>query len=216
MIDYRIVIAGEPIPKARHRTQHKDKNGNALPFVKTYNTQADSQAAYRWEAIQYLTKAGTGLFLIEDCPIAMGLTYIMPVRKNWAQYKLRDLERGMIFYHYKKPDLDNLIKFTKDVLEGLCYKNDSQVALMDPPPVKVYGLKAMTIIQIRTLPKSEMTETFTSRRPFEGLPKLVAKSGNIREAKTFVGDIIGKPKGGEVNEAFVSSDDFWDSMLQGV
>ena len=156
MIDYKIVIQGEPIPKARHRTQHKDRNGKALDFVRSYSVQEDEEATYRWEAIQYLTKSGTGLFVIEDCPIAMGLTYIMPVRKNWAKYKIRDLERGMTFYHYKKPDLDNLIKFTKDVLEGLCYKNDSQVAVMDPPPMKIYGLEAKTIIQIRTLPIFEM------------------------------------------------------------
>ena len=155
MIDYKIVIPGEPIAKARPRFQHKDKNGNALPFVRTYNLQEDEQADYRWDVIQFLTQSGTGLFLIEDCPIAMGLTYIMPVRKNWPQYKIRDLNRGMTFYHYIKPDLDNLIKFTKDVLEGLCYFNDSQVALMDPPPVKIYGIEPKTIIQIRTLPKSD-------------------------------------------------------------
>ena len=183
MIDYKIVIQGEPIAKARHKTQHKDKHGNALPYVRTYNPQADEQAAYRWDVIQYLTNNGTGLFLIEDCPIAMGLTYIMPVRKNWAQYKVRDLKRGMIFYHFIKPDLDNLIKFTKDVLSGLCYHDDSQVALMDPPPVKIYGLKAMTIIQIRTLPKAEMTERLTNRRPFEGLPEIEPKGGDLDAEK---------------------------------
>ena len=196
LIDYKIVIPGEPIPQARPKFVHKDRNGNPLPFVKTVNTQEDEQAAYRWDVIQYLTKSGTGLFLIEDCPIAMGLTYVMPVRKNWAQYKIRDLKRGMVFYHYIKPDLDNLIKFTKDVLSGLCYHDDSQVAVMDPPPIKIYGLEAKTIIQIRTLPKFEMVKAYTDRRDFEGLPKI-------------------EKKGGEINEVFVSSDGFWDTMVAG-
>ena len=213
MIDYKIEIPGEPIAKARPRFVHKDKNGNALPFIHTYPAQEDEEEAYRWAVIQYLTKAGTGLFLIEDCPIALGLTYIMPVRKNWPQYKLRDLERGMIFYHYKKPDLDNLVKFTKDVLEGLCYKNDSQVALMDPPPVKFYGFEAKTIIQIRTLPKTEMTERFTTRRQFEGLPKLVAKSGNIGEAKAFVENIVGKPKGVDNYPPISATRDIWGNLI---
>lgn len=158
MIDYKIEIPGEPIAKERPLFVHKDKNGNALRYVKVVNKQEDEEAAYRWDVIQYLTKSGTGLFLIEDCPIAMGLTYIMPVRKNWPQYKIRDLGRGMTFYHYIKPDLDNLIKFTKDVLEGLCYYNDAQVAVMDPPPVKIYGFKPKTIIRIRSLPECEMLE----------------------------------------------------------
>lgn len=179
LIDYKIIIPGEPIAKARHRTVHKDKNGKALDFIHSYNTQEDEEAAYRWAAIQYLTKAGTGLFIIENCPIAMGLTYIMPVRKNWAKYKIRDLERGMTFYHFKKPDLDNLIKFTKDVLEGLCYHNDSQIAVMDPPPIKIYGLEPKTIIQIRTLPKFEMVEDDMDRREFEGLPKVESKGGDL-------------------------------------
>jgi Holliday junction resolvase RusA-like endonuclease len=163
LINYKIVIPGEPIKKERHRTVYKDRNGKALPFPRTYNPQEDEEAAYRWAAIQYLTKNYGGLFMLENCPIAMGLTYIMPVRKNWPQYKIRDLNRGMTFYHFKKPDLDNCIKFTKDVLEGLCYKNDSQIALMDPPPVKIYGLEAKTIIQIRTLPEFEMTDMFSTR-----------------------------------------------------
>ena len=197
LIDYKIVIPGEPIKKERHRTVYKDRNGKALPFPRTYNPQEDEQAKYRWAVIQYLTKTGTGLFLIKDCPIAMGLTYVMPIRKNWAQYKIRDLKRGMTFYHYKKPDLDNLIKFTKDALEGLCYDNDSQVAIMDPPPIKSYGLEPKTIVQIRTLPKFEMVQRYADRREFEGLAKI-------------------ETKGGEINEAFVSSDSFWDSMVNGV
>jgi len=196
VIDYKIVIPGEPIAKERHRTQHKDKNGKALPYVRFYNPQEDEQEAYRWNVIQYLNRSGTGLFIIEDCPIAMGLTYIMPVRKNWPQYKIRDLKRGMTFYHYIKPDLDNLIKFTKDVLSGLCYYDDAQIAVMDPPPVKIYGLEAKTIIRIRTLPKFEMTEIFKSRAVVEGLPEI-------------------ETKGGEKHETVPDGSNFWDNVMQG-
>lgn len=156
LIEYTIIVDGEPIPKARHRTAHKDKNGNALPYVIYYDKQDKEKKAYKEAAHAYLTvNYPAELLMIESGPIAMGLTYIMPVRKSWAQYKLRDLKRGMMFYHFVKPDLDNLIKFTKDVLEGLCYKNDAQISLMDPPPIKIYGLEARTIIKIRTLPEFE-------------------------------------------------------------
>lgn len=36
------------------------------------------------------------------------------------------MERGWIF-HTKRPDLDNLIKFVKDCLNGVVYQDDSQV-----------------------------------------------------------------------------------------
>ncbi len=156
LINYTIIVDGDPIPKARHRTQHKDRDGNALDFVRSYSTQGDQVKAYRKSVLAYLTRNyPTKLLRIESGPISMGLTFIMPVRKNWPQYKLTHLKQGMIFYHFKKPDLDNLIKFTKDVLEGLCYKNDSQISVMDPVPMKIYGFEARTIIQIRTLPEFE-------------------------------------------------------------
>ena len=165
MIDYKIEVLGEPIAKARPLFVHKDRNGKALPYVKVVNKQEDAEAAYKWEVIQYLNRSGTGVFIIEDCPIAMGLTFIMPIRKNWPQYKIRDLKRGMVFYHFKKSDLDNLVKFVKDCLEGICYKNDSQIAVLDPPAMKIYGLQAKTIIRIRSLPEFEILETGVKSDP---------------------------------------------------
>lgn len=155
----KIIIPGEPIPKARPRFVHKDKHGNALPFIHTFNQQENEEAAFKWAAMKYMTENNGGVMsIIEDGPIAMGLTFIMPVRKNWPQYKIRDLQRGMTFYHFIKPDLDNCIKFVKDCLQGLCYKNDSQVTVMYPPPLKIYGFEPKTIIRIRTLPEFEMVK----------------------------------------------------------
>ena len=105
-----------------------------------------------------MTENGKGMYIVEDAPIAMGFTFIMPVRKNWPQYKIRDLRRGMTFYHFIKPDTDNLVKFAKDCLQGICYTNDGQVSVYDPCPVKIYGFEPKTIIRIRSLPVCEMLE----------------------------------------------------------
>jgi len=156
IINYTIEIPGEPIAKERPYFVSKDRNGKPLPFVKTINRQEDAQTAWKFTAMKFMTESGIGMYIIENAPIAMGFTFIMPVRKNWPQYKIRDLQRGMTFYHFVKPDLDNLIKFTKDCLQGICYKNDSQVAIYDPPPVKIYGFEPKTIIRIRSLPEFEM------------------------------------------------------------
>ena len=159
LIDYQIKVPGPPIPKQRPYFVHKDKNGNALPFVKTINRQGDAEAAFKFSVLKYCTENAGGVCTIADGPIALGLTFVMPIPKsNWPQYKIRDLKRGMIFYHFIKPDLDNLIKFVKDCLQGICYANDSQVATMDPHPVKIYGLEPKTIIRIRSLPECEMLE----------------------------------------------------------
>ena len=88
--------------------------------------------------------------MIDEGPVALGLTFIMPTTKNWPKYKIRDLKRGVIFYHHVKPDLDNLIKFVKDCLSGMVYRDDNQVALMREPQ-KIYGLEPKTIIEVEEL-----------------------------------------------------------------
>lgn len=152
-VDYTFTVYGPPIPEKRPLFVHKDRNGKALPFVKVINRQEDEQAKFKWDAMADLMKSGTGLYIHEEGPIAMGLTFIMPIPKGWPQYKIRDVGRGVNFYHFSKPDSDNLVKFVMDCLEGICYKNDSQIATMDPAPVKIYGFEPKTIIRIRTLPE---------------------------------------------------------------
>lgn len=49
--------------------------------------------------------------------------------------------------HTKKPDLDNLIKFTKDCLNGVAWHDDSQVVEYGAMK-KVYGDEPMTRILI--------------------------------------------------------------------
>ena len=159
VIDYQIKVPGAPIPKKRPLFAHKDKNGKALPFVKTINLQGDDEASWKYAAMKYMTERGGVQSVLQDGPIALGFTFIMPIpRSSWPQYKIRDLRRGMTFYHFGTPDTDNLIKFCKDCMQGLCFKNDSQVAAYDPYPVKIFGFKPMTIIRVRSLPECEMIE----------------------------------------------------------
>ena len=149
MIKYRIEVHGKPIAKKRPRFVHKDKKGNPLPYVKTINPQETEEGRFMWKVMEQLQKGGHFL-MINEGPVALGLTFIMPVTKNWPKYKLRDLKRGVIFYHHSRPDLDNLIKFVKDCLSGMVYRDDNQVALMREPQ-KIYGLEPKTIIEVEQL-----------------------------------------------------------------
>jgi Holliday junction resolvase RusA-like endonuclease len=63
--------------------------------------------------------------------------------------------RGEI-QHTKKPDLDNLIKFVKDCLNGVCWVDDSQVVKIDA--IKQYGsfgVEPNTLIIITEEPGKE-------------------------------------------------------------
>ena len=50
----------------------------------------------------------------------------MPIPKSASKKKQGAMKSGEI-RHTKKPDLDNCIKFVKDCLNGIAWKDDSQV-----------------------------------------------------------------------------------------
>lgn len=56
--------------------------------------------------------------------IRLEVTFFMQMPKPLSKKKRSELIGQ---YHIKKPDTDNLIKTVKDSLEGIFYKNDSQI-----------------------------------------------------------------------------------------
>lgn len=134
----QITIQGKPIAKKRPRFYR------AGEFIGKYNPQETEEGHWMWEAKQQL-KEGPYIG-----PIKLEICFVMPITKAWPKYQRRDLEHGQqTFWHEKKPDLDNLIKFVKDCLNGLAWKDDSQVAFITAK--KIYGLESETIICISYL-----------------------------------------------------------------
>ena len=74
----------------------------------------------------------------------------MPVPKSWPKWKVRDLERGVVFWHYKKPGVSNLVKFAEDCLNGLVWKDEAQIAWVKNPQ-KYYGFEPKTVIEVEEL-----------------------------------------------------------------
>jgi hypothetical protein len=60
------------------------------------------------------------------------------------------------FHHNKKPDLDNLCKFILDTMNGLVFKDDSQICAMGAK--KIYSSKPGTLIKITPLTKNNRGE----------------------------------------------------------
>jgi len=55
----------------------------------------------------------------------MSITFFMPIPKTMPKKKREELK-----YHYKRPDLDNLIKWVLDVAQGVLFEDDSRVCVM--------------------------------------------------------------------------------------
>jgi len=67
------------------------------------------------------------------------LVYVFPPVRSLTKTQIAMMKQGLDVYKLTKPDLtDNLNKLLFDALQGLVYKNDSQVVLMKEVK-KIYG-----------------------------------------------------------------------------
>ena len=131
MID--ITIPGKPIAKKRPRFARRGKH------VITYNDQETEEGKFFLLAKeQFNRKPTTG-------PVDLWVRFYMPIPKSTSK-KNRNLMNLGLIRHTKRPDLDNLVKFVKDCLNGLVWKDDSQVCRL--VAVKLYSEEPRTHIRI--------------------------------------------------------------------
>jgi Holliday junction resolvase RusA-like endonuclease len=109
-----IEIQGVPIAKKRPKFARRGK------FVTTYNQQETEEGRFILDVRQQFKGV-----LIEG-PISLRTEFHMPIPKGTSQKKIELMLLNTIC-HTKKPDVDNLVKFTKDCLNGEVWKDDSQV-----------------------------------------------------------------------------------------
>ena len=79
-------------------------------------------------------------------PVHIDVIFIFPIPESYSSAKKKMLKtspRGIV------SDIDNLIKFLLDTIQGLCFSNDNLVASINAR--KVYGNKPKTIFAIRLL-----------------------------------------------------------------
>ena len=111
MIEIKITISGDPTPKARPRVT---KRGI------TYNPQKKIS-----DDVRLQVKAQYGDDPIEGA-VGVLMEFHMPIPKSYSKKKKQLIETGKIF-HTKKPDIDNLEKFILDCMNGIVFKDDSQI-----------------------------------------------------------------------------------------
>jgi len=130
-----ITIPGKPIAKARPRFYRR---GN---FVGTYNSQETEEGRWLLEA-----KSQIELKELLIGAISLKVRFYMPMPKSFPKKLIHLLKAGFWIPHIKRPDLDNLIKFVKDCLNGVVWKDDSQISKL--MGFKIYGIEPRTEITI--------------------------------------------------------------------
>ena len=142
-IAFSFTVPGVPIAKKRPRFVRRGK------VVGTYNCQETEEGRFILSIMDQIRTKGYGeaLPLPPGTAIALECWFGMPLPGSAPKKTLKRLLDCGPFPHVKKPDTDNLLKFVKDCLNGVAWRDDSQVAYVQAK--KVYSEIPRTRIRIR-------------------------------------------------------------------
>ena len=132
----RFEVLGEPVAKQRPRVT---RAGIAYTPSKTVNYEA--VVRYTYQSKYALQEPILGR-------IEAKITAVFPVPKSYSKKKTAELLAGHNNYD-KKPDCDNLAKIILDALNGIAYKDDSQVTVLHI--VKEYGAQPKVIVELEEI-----------------------------------------------------------------
>jgi Holliday junction resolvase RusA-like endonuclease len=128
-----LTIPGKPIAKARPRFARMGK------FVKTYSPQETEEGRALWEIKQqWQNKPLEG-------PISVSFVFGLSIPTSASKKSTTAMVDGLT-RHLKKPDTDNFIKFYLDVMNGVVFRDDSQV--WNITASKVYAKEPQTLISL--------------------------------------------------------------------
>lgn len=112
-------IPGEPQGKARPRVVKDKRTGKTKAYT------PDRTVAYE-ELVRarYMAVAGDGDLKEQSLEVCITAYFGIPKSKNKKQ---KSLMLSNVIYPVKKPDCDNIAKIICDALNGIAYKDDSQI-----------------------------------------------------------------------------------------
>lgn len=137
----KIVIPGAPVPKGRHRARIVQPRFKPA-FIHFYQ-DADTEA-YEARVAQEagLVMRGRGKLL---GPLGVNVMAFVTIPESWSlKQKQRAIEGTML--PVTRPDADNYLKCCLDAMNGIVYKDDSQV--VDMKVQKRYAEKPRLEIEI--------------------------------------------------------------------
>ena len=80
--------------------------------------------------------------------VALSAVFLMPIPQSWTKAR-KDAAVTDRIIHVSKPDLDNLVKALKDALNGVAWKDDTQVWAYVEPLCKLYAPREQCGAQVR-------------------------------------------------------------------
>lgn len=140
---YELFFDGKPVAKARPRFCRR---GN---YVGTYKLSDEQKLEdlYKCSALLQLKEQGLRTPIKKGVAVKLSMEFVFEFPKSCSKKKRAEL---LGREHTNKPDLDNLLKFYLDGLNGIAYSDDSQIARYGDS-CKLWGEKPRTRIIIDIL-----------------------------------------------------------------
>lgn len=136
-------IPGKPQGKARARTGYNPKAGRVT------SRTPDNTVLYE-NLIKTCYMQATDLVFPEGTALAVRIDAYFEPAKSVSKKRREQMLSGAE-YPTKKPDIDNIVKVVLDALNGLAYKDDTQVVRVLAQ--KSYYYQSYVEVQIKTLEK---------------------------------------------------------------
>ena len=136
----RIVIPGKPVAQKRPRFARRGK------FVTTYSDQETEAGRFFLLARDQVKEKLSGAIKVTAL-----FRSIRPKSHYGTGKNAAIIKQGAPIFHTKKPDVDNLVKFFMDCLNGLAWDDDCQI--VDIRAIKAYGEVEETEILISEVEK---------------------------------------------------------------
>lgn len=113
----QFVVLTDPAGKGRPKFARRGKHVVAYTPAKTLSKEQEIAEAAKQEM-------GDRVPFQNECECVF--SFFLPIPKSISIKNKKKMNDGNI-YHTKKPDLDNLSKLVLDAMNGIVYKDDSQV-----------------------------------------------------------------------------------------
>jgi Holliday junction resolvase RusA-like endonuclease len=137
----KIIIPGNPVPQSRPKVRRF--RNTIIGYDPSAGIKKDIKEYLLYSEKKNLVDFGTSL-------LKLNIDFYCQIPKSLSQKKQLLLDNK---YNGKRPDLDNLSKLYIDLLQGICFKDDSQIC--EWSCIKKYSFEPRTEITLDILNDSQ-------------------------------------------------------------
>lgn len=136
-----IVVGGEPVAQGRPKFSTKDG------VFRTYDPPKSREYKH-FVRLVAIRKMGRNKPL--EGPLSLSVRVYRSIPTSWSQKKQREALEGVLL-PVTKPDLENICKGATDALEGVVFRNDSQIVAHHEPFGKWYSNRPRIEIEVKEI-----------------------------------------------------------------